>query len=49
MLTENQILILLDVVREAITTNSKKFEYINDTERNKKLEEIRAVLYKMGG
>lgn len=56
MLTQDQILILLDVVSEAITTNGKKFEYINDerykeyiTERNEKLEEIRAVLYKMGG
>lgn len=56
MLTQDQILILLDVVSEAITTNDKKFEHINDerykeyiTKRNEKLEEIRAVLYKMGG
>lgn len=56
MLTQDQILVLIDVVSEAITTNSKKFEYINDerykeyiTERNEKLEEIREILYKKGG
>lgn len=56
MLTQDQILVLIDVVSEAITTNDKKILYIGDerykeyiTERNETLEEIRAVLYKTGG
>lgn len=56
MLTENQILILLDVVGEAVARNSTMIkrggnEQYKDylEEKNKTLEEIREILYKKGG